>query len=220
VSLAALSKTLGLAAGDALLAEALTHRSHGQPSYERLEFLGDRVLNLAIATWLHRLYPTLDEGALSIYHTALVRAECCATVAEGWGLWPLVKHKGLKNIPTVRQSVLADVTEALLAAVYLHSGMPAVQALVEATWAPLLHADVGHTKDAKTTLQEMLQAAGHPLPVYQVLTQTGPDHAAIFRVQVTCQLGQVQGQGPSKNAATMAAAANLLYSLNHERPNT
>ncbi len=209
-----LANLIGFTGDTALLQQALTHRSAGSPSYERLEFVGDRVLNLAVAAWLYRLNPGTTEGQLSLQHTALVREGSCTSVAEQWGLWPLIEmtNKTKQSVPTQRR-VLADTTEAVLGALFLIHGMEAVQRLVERDWAALLNLPEGG-KDAKTWLQEHLQAAGHALPVYTTLAQAGPDHAAAFTVEVACTLGRIEATGPSKQAASLAAAAALIRKLN------
>ncbi len=205
----------------ALLQEALTHRSSAQATNERLEFVGDRVLNLVVAAWLHRLQPSATEGELSLQHTTLVRAEACAQIAEGWQLWPLLvmgaDRRSLTDV--ARQRLLADTTEALLGAVFLQQGYTAAQHLIEQHWSPLLAtATQGTGKDAKTMVQELLQARGLPLPQYSVVSQAGPDHAAEFVVAVTSALGAAEGQGRSKQAASLAAAAALLKELLKDLP--
>lgn len=217
-SLTELATVLGFEASSALMAEALTHRSAVPParrSNERLEFLGDRVLNLAIATWLHHAFPQAPEGDLSLMHTALVRAESCAEVAQAWTLWPHLRHALPAPVAeATRLRVLADAVEALLGALYLERGAPAVQALVEQAWAPLLaKAKLTPRKDPKTALQEWLQAKGSPVPTYTTLGQSGPDHAATFTVEARCAFGAAVGEGPSKAAAAMAAAEMLWKDL-------
>jgi ribonuclease-3 len=208
--MAALAARLGLAADDLLLQQALTHRSAGAVQNERLEFLGDRVLNLVVAAWLYQLTPTADEGTLSLRHTMLVRAECCAQVGESWNVWPLLQGQLAQATPAMRQRIVADAVEALLAVVYLRHGMAAVQPLVEEAWAHYMAALPATTKDAKTALQEHLQAAGLALPIYAEVAAEGPDHDRVFTTEVRCALGTARGQGPSKAAASMAAAAALL----------
>jgi ribonuclease-3 len=207
-----LLQTLNWQGSPARLHEALTHRSAAAPSYERLEFVGDRALNLAVAGWLFRLYPEASEGELSLLHTALVREGACAQVGEAWELWPLVQVVGQQTANS-RARIVADAVEAVLGAIYLQQGMAAVQVLVERDWAPSLSAMPTQAKDAKTALQELLQAQGHQLPTYTTLQQEGPDHAAQFTVQVECTLGTTQGVGKSKQAASLAAAAALMKEL-------
>lgn len=214
MTLSSLQARLGWQGDDALLHQALGHRSMGSDHNERLEFIGDRVLNLAVAGWLYRLYPEAGEGELSLPHTALVRAEACRLVAEDWGLWPLLRVANPGQLsPASRNRLAADAVEAVLGALYLHQGMTAVQPVVERDWASQLQEELSKSKDAKTALQERLQAQGQPLPHYTVVQQIGPDHAASFTVEVQCVLGAAQGTGHSKQAASMAAAATLMKQL-------
>lgn len=212
MTLSKLATTLGLAAEDALLREALTHKG-GAGGYERLEFLGDRVLNLSVAAWVYRERAAADEGALSLIHTHLVRAETCALVAEGLGLWDaLTTTQALAH--NARTRVLADALEAVLAVVYLRLGMEAVQSVVEAHFAPhWADALTAQSKDAKTALQELLQAQKLPLPIYTDVAKEGPDHNAVFTVKIETALGFAEAQGPSKAAASMAAAAKLMKQI-------
>jgi ribonuclease-3 len=207
-----LLQTLSWQGNPAPLQEALTHRSAAAASYERLEFVGDRALNLAVAGWLFRHYPEASEGELSLLHTALVREATCAQVGEAWGLWPLIQVVGQQTANS-RARIMADAVEAVLGAIYLQQGMAAVQMLIERDWAPFLSAEPTLAKDAKTGLQELLQAHGYALPTYTTLQQVGPDHAAQFTVQVECTLGTAQGVGKSKQAASLAAAATLMKDL-------
>lgn len=210
-----LQQQLGWQGPTALLEQALHHRSQPGPHNERLEFVGDRVLNLAVAAWLYHTQPQAAEGELSLLHTALVRADACAAVAATWGLWPLLQLANPSQLsPASRSRVLADAVEAVVGALYFNQGMPAVQAVVERDWAPLFAKQQIQNKDAKTALQELLQAQGQPLPTYTVLQQLGPDHAATFTVAVRCVLGEAVAEGNSKQAASMAAAATLMERLN------
>jgi ribonuclease-3 len=182
--------------------------------------LGDRVLNLAVAAWLYRTYPADSEGELSLRHTHLVRTETCAAVAEHLGVWPAIvlgKNASAAE-PAMRNRVLADAMEALLGVVFLRKGMAAVQVVVEAQWAPYLPTDLQANtkggKDAKTALQELLQGQQLALPQYIEIGKTGPDHAAQFTVRVQTPLGTAEATGPSKAAASMLAAQQLLQRLN------
>lgn len=197
-----------------LLAEALTHRSvSGAVSYERLEFLGDRVLNLCVADLLYKKYPDEAEGQLAKRHAALVREETLADIAKEWKIAPYIRfgpgeaHAGGKE----KASILADVVEALLAVIYLESGLPAAQSMVEQFWSPRLERVV--LTDAKSRLQELLQGQGLELPVYEVVESHGKDHDKTFVIRVCCVLGEANGQGSSKQAASQAAAAMLLAAL-------
>jgi ribonuclease-3 len=198
----------------ALLKEALTHRSvAGNPSYERLEFLGDRVLNLCVAAWLYENEPDASEGQLAKRHAALVQEPTLAEIAQEWKIAPYIyfgpgeAHTGGREKP----SILADVVEALLGAVFLEAGLQPVQDIVVAYWSPRA-ADVPLI-DAKSQLQEFLQGQGLDLPDYEVVESHGKDHEKLFVICVHCALGQATGQGGSKQAASQAAAANLLEEL-------
>ena len=192
-------------ANPALLNEALSHPSVGTPHYQRLEFLGDRVLGLIIATELLTRYPQADEGELARRLTAAVNTRTLAAVAEQW---QVANHVRLGGGEALTANIAADVVEALLGALWLDAGFAAVQTVVLQHWASVLAA--ADEPDAKTQLQEMLQQAKLPLPEYTVLSTAGPDHAKSFTVQVATAWGQAQGTGPSKAVASQLAAATLL----------
>lgn len=195
-------------ANEALLIEALTHGGSGlKPTYERLEFLGDRVLGLAVADMLQAGYPEADEGELGRRHAALVQGITLTQIAEEWGLAAHMRT-GTVKVPA---GVLADGVEAVLGAVFLDAGWAAARAVVGRFWQGRLVALDG--RDAKTTLQELLQGQKKPVPQYKVVGEQGPDHAKVFVVKVTCALGDAEGQGVSKNEASKQAAKNLLSQL-------
>lgn len=197
----------------ALLQEALTHGSSGhKPDYERLEFLGDRVLGLAVAELLMETFKDVDEGELGRRHAALVKGETLIAVAHGWGVQPFVRvGAGDKGELWVGRSVLGDVVEALLGAVYQDAGWKAARELVRRTMIPLLATNDG--RDAKTRLQELLQSRKMTLPTYSVVQETGPDHAKTFLVRVACTAGVAEATGTSKHEAGKRAAALLLEQL-------
>ena len=214
--LVTLAAALGLETSDPLLREALTHSSAEGRSYERLEFLGDRVLNLAVAAWVYEACAGADEGAFSLIHTHLVRAETCVAVAEDLGVWPLVQSVRMVT-DTARARVLADVMEALLAVVYLRRGEAVARALIESLWAPHWQAACAtEAKDAKTALQELLQARQLPLPLYKDIAKAGPDHNATFTVRIETALGSAEAQGASKALASKAAAALMLAQIERD----
>jgi ribonuclease-3 len=193
-------------ANPALLAEALTHPSAGTPHYQRLEFLGDRVLGLIIASELLTRYPQADEGELARRLTVCVNTRTLAMVAQHW---QVANHVRLGSGEALTANIAADVVEALLGALWLDAGFRTVHAVVCQHWAtPLAAVD---EPDAKTQLQEMLQQAKLSLPDYTVLSTEGPDHAKQFTVQVATAWGQAQGVGPSKAVASQLAAAALLH---------
>ncbi len=207
-------------ADPALLAQALTHRSAGSPHNERLEFLGDSLVNHFVADNLYRHWPKADEGALTRARAELVRESALAQIARALGLGErLVLGPGeMKSGGRRRDSILADAVEALVAAIYLDAGCEVCRAVVLPWFAPLLAAlpppnKVG--KDAKTRLQEWLQARQHPLPVYALLEERGEDHARIFRVSCTLIALAVcsEGEGNSRRAAEQQAAEAALKEL-------
>jgi ribonuclease-3 len=200
-----------------LLDEALTHVSapkSGGKSYQRLEFLGDRVLGLAIAELLYTTFPRAPEGELSRRLAELVRRETCAEIAIAWDLGPYLKigageaHAGERRNPTI----LADVCEAIIGAVFLDGGYEAAKGLVERAFKSLLEAPRRALRDPKSALQEWAQGRGLPPPIYTIAEQTGPDHAPKFRVMVKVKGTETEfGQGPSKRVAEQAAARRLLF---------
>jgi ribonuclease-3 len=204
----------------ALLHQALTHRSAGSPHNERLEFLGDALLNLIVAEQLYQRWPRADEGAMTRARAELVRESTLARIARELGVGErLTLGPGeMKSGGHRRDSILADALEAIIAACYLDAGFDACRKLVLSWHAPLLDAmpSPGHVgKDPKTRLQEWLQARGWPLPVYASLSERGDEHDRIF--EVSCTLSQppmsASGEGSSRRAAEQAAAEALLANL-------
>jgi len=204
-----------------LLIEALTHPSTPQRDaaarhgYERLEFLGDRVLDLIVAQLLWERFPDDDEGALTRRQVALVRRETLAAVAREIGLGDFVIVSSGENAAGVREntSVLSDVCEAVIAALYLDGGIAPAQRFVERYWKRYFDA-TQPPRDPKTALQEWAQARGLSLPSYAVIETSGPPHRRRFTVTVSVA-GDKTGtaSGNSKREAETAAAAALLASL-------
>ncbi|MBD2750425.1 ribonuclease III [Microvirga sp. BT688] len=200
----------------ALLDEALTHvsapKADGQ-SYQRLEFLGDRVLGLAIADLLYRTFPGAPEGELSRRLAELVRRESCAEIAIAWDVGPYLKlgageaHAGERR----NQTILADVCEAIIGAAFMDGGYEAARGVIERAFQPLLEAPRRPLRDPKSALQEWAQGRGLPPPTYSIVEQTGPDHAPRFRVMVKVKGAETEfGLGTSKRIAEQAAARSLL----------
>jgi ribonuclease-3 len=217
---AALAERLGHRFADpALLTRALVHPSLAtatRPSNQRLEFLGDRVLGLVIAEALVAADRTASEGTLAPRFNALVRRETCAAVAEAVGLGPCLKLGRSEMLAGGRRNptTLADAMEAVLAAVYLDGGLEAARGVILRLWAPWLAGADRVERDAKTALQERVQGAGAPVPVYAEVAREGPAHAPVFTVEVRLADGRsAQGVAPSKRAAEQAAAAALLARL-------
>lgn len=203
-----------------LLAQALTHRSAGSPHNERLEFLGDALVNQFVAEALYRHWPKADEGALTRARAELVRESALAGIARRLDIGPrLVMGPGeMKTGGHRRDSILADAVEAIVAAIYLDAGFDACRAVVLPWFASLIEAlpppnRVG--KDAKTRLQEWLQGRQHPLPAYALLHEGGEDHARIFRVSCTLAVPalRTEGEGSSRRAAEQVAAGAMLALL-------
>lgn len=215
-----LCKALGHAFKDpSLLQLALTHRSHGDEHNERLEFLGDSLLNFAIAAEIFRLRPKAPEGDLSRLRASVVREETLATAARRLPL-PDVIRLGtgeLRSGGFRRDSTLADVFEALIGAVYLDAGADTAMALCLRLLAPELAAlpEAGSLKDYKTRLQEVLQAESRPLPEYSVLSEDGPAHRRRFAVR--CLLpdsGQImEAEAHSRRIAEQRAASMMLDAI-------
>lgn len=203
----------------ALLQEALTHASALSPadrqtaSYQRLEFLGDRVLGLSVASLLFRAYPDADEGELAQRYNQLVRGKTCAEIAAEWHLdRALAMGTGESQSGGRRRTaILADICEAVLGAVYLDGGFAAAERTIERYWGPRMRMAERPMRDAKTTLQEWVQGSGAPTPTYRELERSGPDHAPSFTVEVSVPgLASGIGAGRSKRDAEQEAARAIL----------
>ena len=185
--------------------------------YERLEFLGDRVLGLIVAEMLYETYPDEPEGDLAKRHSELVRAETLAVVAEKMDLgdYFIFPKSESNSIDRHSKTLLSDVCEACVAALYLDAGLPAAEHFIRKYWTPLMQESKLPPVDAKTRLQEWAQARKLPLPAYRVLSVTGPDHDPEFLMQVSVKgVKPVTAHGNSKRSAGQAAAAALLKVVN------
>ena len=201
-----------------LLKQALTHRSFGVDNNERLEFLGDALLDLIVGESLFNQHPGADEGNLSRLRSSIVNKSALAGIGREWNLGEhvLLGAGELKSGGRSRDSILADTVEAVVAAVYLDGGLAACRKLVDAwTLEFVRNPEARQTKDAKTRLQEKMQASGHGLPDYQVLAIEGEAHAQSFLVECRVEgLERVhRGRGRSKRAAEQQAALETLKSL-------
>ena len=211
-----LADLVGYAPDDeALWLEALTHGSTGASrNYERLEFLGDRVLGLGIAEWLHEL-GTGDEGKLSQRLNALVSRTMCAGIARKIALAPHIRLGKQASDDGARDSdnVLGDVIEALIGACFVSQGYDAARAMVRRLWAEAVTGQAGSTKHPKSELQEWAAMNKRKVPQYRMLDRSGPDHAARFTVEVSVPgVGEAQGSGSSKQDAETAAATAFIES--------
>ena len=212
-----------------LLEEALTHpsamtqeRQRGRrgkaarPSYERLEFLGDRVLGLVVADLLWRRFDSEPEGHLTRRHTHLVRREALARVAGAIGLGQhlILSRAEAASGTASNPAILADACEAVIAAIYLDGGIEAASGFIRRFWDPLLTEMEGPPRDPKTALQEWAQGRGLPLPAYRLVAAAGPDHALVFTVAVSlADRDPAVATAPSKRLAEARAAAAMLDRL-------
>lgn len=217
--LTALESRLGHTFTDpGLLRLALTHRSAAAFHNERLEFLGDAVLGLCTADMLYRRHPQETEGALSRLRAGLVNRDTLSGLAIQLGIGEhLVLGAGeRKSGGRRRPSILCDAMEAVLGAVYLDAGLNACQRCVERLFSSV---EAEHGKDAKTRLQELMQARGLPLPVYDTIDITGEEHEQLF--VVTCQVsllpGRIEASGATRRAAEQNAAAHVLQQLESQQ---
>jgi ribonuclease-3 len=214
-----------------LLEEALTHASAAAgangsaagaaANYERMEFLGDRVLNLVVAQHLLKRYPDEKVGQLARRHAALVREEALADVAKRAGILEFIRLSAGEELSGGRNNpaIAADCCEAVIAALYLDGGFQPAERFIAKFWAPLINQTPRPPKDPKTALQEWAQSRGLPLPVYSTVAQSGPDHDPTFTVRV-----QVKGYPPttatgrSKRLAEQIAAQVLVAMISGQTP--
>jgi ribonuclease-3 len=217
---AAVEARIGHAFADPnLLVQAITHvsalksgRKRGD-SYQRLEFLGDHVLGLVVSDMLYHTFPNADEGELSKRLAELVRKESCADVAKSLGLLDDIKlgSVGQGADARLRKSVLGDICEAVIGAIFLDGGHAAAAEFVQRNWTERMHKPRRPLRDPKTVLQEWAQGKGLPTPVYREVARTGPHHDPQFRVAVDLPgLESAEGVGGSKRAAEKVAASVMI----------
>lgn len=208
-----LSKFLEPIKNSAYLKKALRHSSLGTDNYERLEFLGDRVLGLVIADLIFKIFPQDSEGDMAKRHTALVQGETLAMVANRIGLDAYVELSEAEAAAGGRENdnILADIIESVIAAIYLEQGLEAAQDFIQQAFGEDLKTRKEPPQDAKTHLQEWSQARGLGLPEYNVVDQDGPDHAPVFTIEVSVNgYGSAKAVGANKRLAQKLAAQNLL----------
>ncbi len=199
----------------ALLKQALTHSSHAsnvEENYERLEFLGDRVLGLTIASLLYKIFPHEPEGSLSQRHTGLVCKDTVAVVAKRLQLdkYMIVANDEIRD----NENVLCDVCEAVIGAIYIDSDCVEAIKFVNEHWRELIDKNVAPPKDAKTMLQEKAHAKGRGVPVYKMEGREGSEHEPLFYISVTLKgLPPEIGEGRNKKIAEQEAAAKMLKRL-------
>jgi len=205
-----------------MLRAALTHPSLSgakarmtSSAYERLEFLGDRVLGLIIAHWLYELYPQAEEGELAKRHASLVNRDILKDIAHAIHLEEhlLLASGGEANAPRKNLAALSDATEGVIGALYLDGGLAVAEQFIKRYWETVIKTVVTPA-DPKTALQEFVQGRGWPLPVYKIVERTGPPHAPRFKIEV-----QVKGhppmlaEGGSKREAEKVAAQLMLLEI-------
>jgi len=202
---------------DALLFErALTHGSYGSDTYERLEFLGDRVLGLVIAAWLYERFPGEPEGKMSRRYNALVTRETCAEVGRAIDLPRHIRlgKQAREDQAALSDNVVGDVVEALVGALYLDAGLTRAEAFIRTHWAPFLDEQKRAPVHPKSGLQEVAAARNLGIPRYEIVARFGPHHAPRYRMKVSLEPhGEAEAEGDSKQEAEKAAAKVLLEKL-------
>lgn len=200
-----------------LVEQALTHSSKsGNANNERLEFLGDRVLNLVVAEALYKHFPNEPEGNLAKRHSALVQGHMLAVIASMIKLGDDIilsdseRHSGGAD----NENILSDAMEALLGAVFLDGGIDPARTIILTLWGDNIYNLTQVNQDPKTELQEWVQARGLPLPQYEIVDRSGPDHAPVFIIEVKVEGREpLKAEGNSRRAAEKKAANMMLSSL-------
>jgi len=215
---AALQKRLGYKfSNEELLARALTHSSTGAArNYERLEFLGDRVVGLVIAHVLWQTFPKENEGDLAKRHAALVQGTMLARIARQIDLGSSMHLSAAERAAggAENDNILADGLESVIGAIYIDGGLEICADVIKELWGDLVHIMKRPPQDPKTALQEWAQARSLPLPAYDLAGRSGPDHAPMFEIQVTVQgFPPTWAKGASRRKAEKEAAAMLLAHL-------
>ena len=200
----------------ALFERALTHGSHSGETYERLEFLGDRVLGLVVAAWLYERFPNEPEGKMSRRYNALVARETCAEVGHALGLPRFIRlgRQAREDHANLSENVVGDVVEAVLGAIYLDGGLLLAERFVRSNWAPFLDVQKRAPVHPKSALQERAAAKNLGVPRYELVGRSGAHHAPRFKVKVSLgRHGEAEAEGASKQEAETAAAAALLEQI-------
>jgi len=212
-----LESVLGHRARDpALFRSALTHASHGDANYERLEFLGDRVLGLAIAAWLFEIHGAEAEGKLAHRLNRLVSRETCALVGRAIGLVPFMRlgKQARDDGAADSDNVVGDIVEALIGALYVDAGHDAAIAFVRSAWREMVEEGGDAPKHPKSALQEWAAAHHRKPPAYRLVRRSGPSHAPFFLVEVSIAgAGAAEAEGRTRQDAETLAAAELLAQL-------
>jgi len=199
-----------------LFEAALTHSSSRGGNYERLEFLGDRVLGLVIASWLYERFPDEPEGKLSRRFNILVARETCGEIGRELGLPEVIKlgKQAREDGAAWSDNVVGDVVEALIGAIFLDAGLDAAETFIRRAWEPLIEEQRLAPTHPKSALQELAAASNLPNPLYEVVGQSGAHHSPRFTVRVSIpKLGEAEAEGSSKQEAETRAATALLQKL-------
>ena len=199
-----------------LFERALTHGSHGRDTYERLEFLGDRVLGLIIADWLYDRFPKEPEGKMSRRYNALVARETCAEIGRVLELPRYIRlgRQAREDQAQMSDNVIGDVVEAIIGAIFLDGGLQRAEGFVRQQWEPFLEGQRKAPEHPKSALQEAAAEKKLGVPAYDLIARFGPHHAPRFRVKVSLgRHGEAEAEGASKQEAETAAAAALLEKI-------
>lgn len=195
---------------------AFTHSSVGRDSYERLEFLGDRVLGMVIARALYERYPDEPEGNLSRRYNGLVDRDTCAEIGRELGVPALVRlgKQAREDGASQSENVVGDIVESLIGALLLDGGIDVAERFILSAWEPYLTSQRRAPQHPKSALQELAAARGVKPPHYEVVSRTGAHHAPKFTIRVSvARLGEATAEGSSKQEAETAAATALLSQL-------
>ena len=196
-----------------LFERAATHASVGRDSYDRLEFLGDRVLGLIVAGWLYERFPDEPEGQMSKRFNALVSRETCAEVGRALGVPAQIRlgKQAREDRASDSDNVVGDVVEALIGALFLDAGLDAAEGFIRNAWADYVDSQQRVPQHPKSALQELAADLSLAPPQYELIGRTGKHHAPTFRIRVSIKGGgEAEAEGPSKQEAETAAAAALL----------
>lgn len=202
------------------LDRALTHSSKGIENYERLEFLGDRVLGLVIAEILYRCFPFEKEGSLARRHSALACTETLAKIARDLDIPGIVNASSaeLASGGNKQDNLLADCMEAIIGAIFIDKGYVPCQEVITSLWGDRIYTLSQPPVDSKTALQEWAQARGLPIPTYEIIERSGPDHAPQFKIRVTLQgIEPMEASAGTRRAAEKQVAQVMLDSLQDKK---
>ncbi|MEM8833556.1 MAG: ribonuclease III [Pseudomonadota bacterium] len=199
------------------LERALTHSSTNEDyNYQRLEFLGDRVLGLVIAGALFEQFREEREGGLAKRHTALIQGSTCAMIGRIFNFndYMILSDSEEESGGRTNENIIADIVESVFGAIYVDGGYEAAQEVILRLWGDNIKTLKEAPQDPKTELQEWLQARGYELPVYTIVDKTGPDHAPVFTIELSVQgIDSIRAEGPSRRQAEKTVARTLLKTI-------